>query len=317
MGKKPALMFVVFLLIWACSIFFTQDAGKTQTLKGYVYTKESLLYKNTLIYSYDPDPNWMPVVIKDMSEAPKVMGKSAILVDIDSGEILFEKNGSQKLPIASLTKIMTAVIALEHKDIKNEITISKTASQIGENSMQIGEGEIYTLEELLYGLILNSGNDAAYAISESVAGDTPTFVYWMNVKAKELGLKNTRFTDPSGLDDGNESSAEDLARLTRYALQNPLFEKMASTIEIELISEKHKYIYLQNQTNLLTTYPGVAGVKTGYTEKAGLCLVTYAENEGKRLAGVVLNSVDRKGDMILLLDWGYSLLGIYIHHNLL
>jgi D-alanyl-D-alanine carboxypeptidase len=183
--------------------------------------------------------------------------------------------------------------------------------------MYLTTGEVYTLKELLYGLLLNSGNDAAYAIADGVAGDTSTFVEWMNIKAKEIGLENTEFKDPSGLDDNTYSTAQDLIKLSRYAMKHDLFREIVKTYNIELTSDTHKYVYLENATNLLTSYPGVAGVKTGYTEEAGLCLVTYASNNGHEIMGVVLKSIDRKGDMILMLDHGFGTLGVEVHHNLL
>ncbi|MFH1648757.1 MAG: D-alanyl-D-alanine carboxypeptidase, partial [Patescibacteria group bacterium] len=215
-------------------------------------------------------------------------------------------------------KIMTAVVALEHKNLDEEIIISPQASEIGENVMGISAGEVYTLEEMLYGLMLNSGNDAAYAIAEGVAGDVDTFVKWMNIKAEEINLSDSFFGGPSGLYGGTYSTAIDLVKLSYYAMKKETFREIVKTYELEFpYSEKHKYIYLWNQTNLLTTYPGVAGIKTGYTEDAGLCLVTYAENEGRELIGVILNSIDRKGDMILVLDYGFQLLGVTVEHHLL
>lgn len=276
-------------------------------------------FLNSQMNSYDPEPNWLPKVTEKTNKgAPDIIGTSAILVDMGSGQTLFEKDATKIMPIASLTKIMTAVIALEHKNLNDNIVVSKKCQNVGENAMSINEGEIYTLNDLMHGLILNSGNDAACTIAEGTAGNTDTFVKWMNIKAQELGLKNTQYFDPSGLDDRTYSTPQDLAKLTRYALKNPEFRQIVGTLEYEIPSSKNNtYHYLYNQTNLLSTYPGVAGVKTGYTEKAGLCLVTYANNEGKEVLGVVLNSSDRKGDMILMLDYGYNELGINVQHNLL
>jgi D-alanyl-D-alanine carboxypeptidase (penicillin-binding protein 5/6) len=183
--------------------------------------------------------------------------------------------------------------------------------------MGITEGEIYTVEELLYGLILHSGNDSAYALAEGTAGSVEEFTKWMNFKAKELGLLNTYFADPSGLDDSTYSTAYDLARLTEYALLNTEFRRISKTRELEIYSDTHKYMFLENQTNLLTSYPGVEGVKTGYTEEAGLCLITYSRNNGVELVGVVLNSLDRKGDMVLMLDFGHSEYNMFFDHHLL
>jgi D-alanyl-D-alanine carboxypeptidase len=273
------------------------------------------LYDITLVNTYDPEPNWYPGEERGTANQPDIVGSSAVLIDKDSGKILYEKEAVKRMKIASLTKIMTAVVVLEHTTLQDTVYVTAKADSIGENTMAISEGEIYTVEELLYGLILHSGNDAAYALAEHVAKDSGTFVNWMNKKAFELGLKDSYFADPSGLDDSTYSTPVDMARLTRYALKNPDFKRIVSTLEIDLTSDTHKYLSLYNQTNLLNTYPGVKGVKTGYTDEAGLCLVTYAENGGKNVIGVVLSSNDRKGDMIQMLDHGFSTLGVVVDHG--
>ena len=246
---------------------------------------------------------------------PEISGKSGIVVEADSGRVLFDKNSGERLKLASLTKIMTAVVALEHKSLSDKLTVSDKAATIGENAMGISTGEAYTLEELMYGLLLNSGNDAAYAIAEGVAGDSDTFVKWMNMKSAELGLHNTYFADPSGLDDSSYTTARDLVVLTEYAMRFSEFRQIVATFSKELpYSDEHKELYLENQTNLLTTYPGDIGVKTGYTEEAGLCLVSYAVNGGKEMIGVVLGSSDRKGDMVLMLDHSFDAVGVHVEH---
>jgi len=256
------------------------------------------------------------------SKKPSVLARNAYFVEINSQKSIYTKGILEKVPIASLVKVMTAVVALEHLDSNANVKISKHASSIGENTMGLTQGETYTLEELLYGLILHSGNDAAVAIAEGTAGTVETFVNWMNYKAEDLGLTSTLFTDPNGLnldDKSYYSSAYDLVLLTEYSLKKPLLREIYKTVEYEILNEdgRHKYLYLYNQTNLLTTYPGVMGIKTGYTEEAGLCLITYAENEGKKILGVILGSTDRKGDAILLLDYSFELYGIEVEHNLL
>lgn len=324
MKQGKILIYLIFITIIVLSVLIFSPFKKQEAaefIKGYI--SDSIIdnrkvYTETLIDYYDGEPNWQPNKKSGTALQPQIIGESGILVDINSEDILFEKNSNQKRKIASLVKIMTAVVALEHKRLDENIFISPVAASIGENIMGVSEGEVYTLEELLYGLILHSGNDAAYAIAEGVAGDQETFTDWMNMKAQEIGLKDTYFVDPSGLDDSTYSTPIDLVKLTRYALKNPKFREIVKTVEHEIYGdEDNKYIYLYNQTNLLTTYPGVLGVKTGYTTEAGLCLVTYANNNGKEVVGVVLNSVDRKGDMILMLDHGFSSLGVYIEHSLL
>ncbi|MEK7595601.1 MAG: hypothetical protein AAB443_03385 [Patescibacteria group bacterium] len=286
--------------------------------------KKKTDYKETYIKSYLSSRNSSDLdfsektVNSNVNPQPKTNALSAIAVSLNNNAILFAKDYKRKLPIASLTKMMTAVVALEHQNLKKEVIVSQKAANIGENVMGISEGETYTLEELLYGLFLHSGNDASYAIAGDVAETSEVFTSFMNFKAKELNLTDTHFSDPSGLDDNNQSTAYDLAKLTKYALQNPDFKRIVATVNyVILSSEKHKYLPLSNQTNLLTTYPGVKGVKTGYTEKANMCLITYAENNGQEIIGVVLGSNSRKADMVNMLDFSYQQLGIKIHHPLL
>lgn len=275
-------------------------------------------YRSTFINSYDLEPNWQPVSTEYYKNQPLIAGHSGILVELQGGKTMFDYNSRERRKIASLTKIMTAVVALEHKPLTTKMKVSAKAATVGENAMGVSEGETYSLEDLMYGLILNSGNDAAYTIAENTAGSAEAFVQWMNLKAQDLGLVDTYFADPSGLDDSTYSTPADLVKLTRYALKNPAFKEIVKTVEWEILSNtEHKYIFLENQTNLLRTYPGVAGVKTGYTEEAGLCLVTYAQKDGVELVGVVLNSIDRKGDMILMLDYGFNNLGVFVEHHLL
>ena len=305
-------LLLVFLLFWR---FFSSVFNKSISIKEDLGERN---YYATLLFHEDLTSDWKLGEVLGTANEPEISGQGAILVDVDSGKIVYEKNSTERMKIASLVKIMTAVVALEHKKISDEIIVSPKAATIGENVMGISISEVYTLEELLYGLILNSGNDAAYALAEGVAGDAGTFVKWMNMKSKELGLSDTYFVDPSGLSDDNYSTSVDLVKLARYAMQNEDFRRIAGTINIELpYSDKHKYLYLENQTNLLSTYPGVAGIKTGYTEEAGYCLVTYAKNENIELIGAVLKSENRKFDMIWMLDHGFSVLGLFIYHPLL
>ncbi|OGH17075.1 MAG: hypothetical protein A3C30_02415 [Candidatus Levybacteria bacterium RIFCSPHIGHO2_02_FULL_40_18] len=244
---------------------------------------------------------------------PVITAQAAISYDLTTNKFLYQKNLKQKLPMASLTKIMTAIVALENDDITKEYTVSQKAAQVGENSMGLSEGEVYTLKDLLYGLILHSGNDAAETITQGSRFGRENFIYLMNKKVEDLGLSDTHFTNPSGLEgDGYQySTTYDLLVMTKYALENPTFAKVVSTVEYEIpYTDKHKYIYLFNETNLLTSYPGVKGIKTGYTDEAGLCLITYLEYGGHKIIAVLLNSQSRRGEMKDLLDYSLRTFGV-------
>jgi D-alanyl-D-alanine carboxypeptidase (penicillin-binding protein 5/6) len=262
---------------------------------------------------------WLPDdknILPSTYPKPEISAKSVFVVDLSTGKILYAKSQHQKLPVASTLKIMTAAIALERKNPNDVFTVSENASKTGEDFMGISAGEKYTLEELLYGLLLPSGNDAAVAIAENIAGTEPEFVKLMNEKARLLGAKDTKFVNASGLEGDGEyySTAYDMAIISRYAWVNfPLFRQIVGTFSYEIpYSKDHKYLYFENQTNLLRTYPGVKGIKPGYTPEAGLCLITLAENGGYQILGLLLGSGDRRGEMQALLDYSFATLGIKI-----
>lgn len=245
--------------------------------------------------------------------------KSAILVDYDTGKVIFAKDENARLPAASTVKIMTALVALEKSKLEDIFVVSEKASKIGENSMGLTAGEKLTLEELLYGLMLVSGNDAAVTIAEGIAGSEEEFVKMMNNQVRQLGLGDSKFVNATGLDvDGSigYSTVYDLAVIARYTWENyPVFRQITETVHNYIeANNNHGDFDLYNDTNLLTTYPGVKGIKPGFTWEAGLCLVTYAENDGKRLIGVILGSDDRRGEMKELLDYGFGTFGIHVDH---
>lgn len=256
---------------------------------------------------------WQPVVAdQSFDKKLKITAASAISYDLTTNRILLAKNVKAKLPIASLTKIMTAIVALENSKPNQEIVVSQKAAEVGENSMGLSQGESLTLEELLYGLILYSGNDAAEAIAEGSRFGKDNFIYLMNKKAEDLGLNDTHFTNPSGLEgDGKQySTVYDLLVITRYALLNPVFSRIASSVSREIPeTSKRKAFYLLNETNLLTSYPGVKGVKTGYTLEAGLCLVTYLEHKDHKIIAIILNAQNRRQEMKDILDYSLKFLG--------
>lgn len=249
------------------------------------------------------------------SNIPKleIMAGAAASYDLSENKYAYQDHINKRLPIASLTKIMTAIVALENIPLEEKITVNPTAAKIGENSMGLTAGEVLSLHELLYGLMLNSGNDAAEAIAAGSKFRRDNFVYLMNKKAEELGLTDTHFTNPTGLaGDGNQySTVNDLIVITRYALQNPTFAEIAGTYHYDIAQTiNHKAYSLYNETNLLTSYPGVKGVKTGYTDEAGMCLVTYLEYDGHRIIAILLRASNRRQEMKDLLDYSLRSVGV-------
>lgn len=232
---------------------------------------------------------------------------SAVLMEAESKRVLFAHNAESVLPMASTTKIMTAVIALECGNLQAETLITAESVNVEGSSVYLTVGERFTREELLYALLLESGNDAAVALSIAVAGSVDAFVELMNAKAAELGLKSTHFVNPHGLSaDGHHTSAYDLALITAYALSVDGFEEIASTVSKKLESDGHLPRYLVNHNRLLRSYDGLIGVKTGYTMAAGRCLVTAARRDGMTLIAVTLNDRDDWHDHTAMLDFGFG-----------
>lgn len=234
---------------------------------------------------------------------PATSARSAVLMDGDSGRVLYASNAQEERAIASITKIMTALVALESvEDLGQTVTIQAADLQTEGSSMYLKEGEQLTFEELMYGLLLSSGNDAALAVARVCAGDVETFVSWMNQRAESLGMDHTHFTNPNGLtEEGHYSSAEDMAILTREALQNDVFVRMVSTKTVSIGGRE-----LTNHNKLLWNYAGAIGVKTGYTEAAGRTLVSAAVRNGQTLIAVTLDDSTDWEDHTALLDYGFS-----------
>lgn len=258
---------------------------------------------------------WQPFIealFSNSNDAPRISAKSALVYDLTKNKTLFTKNAEEKLPMASLTKIMTAIIALENKKQDDRYFVTEDAL-VGENSMGLSSGEVLTLNELLYGLMLASGNDAAETIADNYPEGREKFIEAMNNKAKSFGLTDTHFTNPSGLEgDGNQyTTVHDLLVITDYAMRFEEFREVVKTFQHTIpYSQDHKEFYLENETNLLTSYPGVKGVKAGYTPEAGLCLVTYLEHEGRKFIGIILGSDNRRQEMKDLLDYSLKSEGL-------
>lgn len=233
----------------------------------------------------------------------------AALIDVESGRILYSEKGDTPMRIASLTKIMTAIIAIEQGKLNEMVKVGKNAFGKEGSSIYLKLGEEMRMHDMLYGLMLRSGNDAATAIAEHVGGSIEGFVYLMNEKARMLGMENSHFTNPSGLDegDGHRSSPNDMARLTAYALKNPIFKEIVSTKlkKVPNPNEAWDYSWL-NKNKMLSLFEGADGVKTGYTKLAKRCLVSSATRDGQQLAVVTLNDGDDWADHARLLQYGFK-----------
>lgn len=234
---------------------------------------------------------------------PSVSAASSILVDAHSGRILFARNANDERAIASITKLMTALVAVESAtDLDRIVTIKREYTQTEGSSMYLATDEQLTLKTLLYGLLLVSGNDAALAIAGSCAGKVDTFVDWMNEKAAELKMTHTHFVNPSGLPaEGHYSTAADMARLAKAVMENEELAKIVSTKSITLGNRT-----LVNHNKLLWQYEGCVGMKTGYTDAAGRTLVSCAQRDGQRLIVVTLGDPNDWRDHAALFDYGFS-----------
>ena len=236
---------------------------------------------------------------------PQVSAKSAALLDGMTGECLYAKNGNQRALIASTTKIMTGLLVCEAGELEKNVTVPDAAVGLEGSSMYLKKGETLTRGDLLYGMMLHSGNDAALTLAISVSGGEAAFVRQMNLRARALGLTQTHFANPHGLDSGeNYSTALDLAHLAQAALQNAQFRLAVSTKSITCAGRT-----LTNHNKLLWRYDGCIGVKTGYTRHAGRILVSAAERDGRMLIAVTISDPDDWRDHAALLDYGFAVLG--------
>lgn len=234
--------------------------------------------------------------------------KAAVLIERTTGNILLAAQENLPLPMASTTKIMTALLALENGNMDDIVTVSRNAFGVPGTSIYLSEGEEISLKDLLYGLLLASGNDAAVAISEHIGGDVDTFCRMMTERAAELGCTQTVFLTPHGLPmQGHQTTAYELALIAREAMQQPLFREIVSTRRASIPWAGRSYHrILNNKNRLLTDYEGATGIKTGYTKAAGRCLVFGAERDGMEVIGVVLGCGDWFDEAARLMDLGFE-----------
>ena len=234
--------------------------------------------------------------------AEAISAKNAILVDGLTGRVIYEKNADQRSLIASTTKIMTALVVCEQCNVLDRMRIPKEAVGIEGSSMYLQEGEVLTIQELLYGLMLRSGNDAATALAIYCGGTVEGFAQLMNDKAHRLGMEDSHFENPHGLDSpGHYSTARDMAKLTVYAMKNPIFAKTVSTKTVTAGGRT-----LQNHNKLLWQLPGADGVKTGYTKAAGRILVSSAVRSDRRLIMVTMDDPNDWADHKEMMERGFS-----------
>ncbi|GAB6179523.1 D-alanyl-D-alanine carboxypeptidase family protein [Desulfotomaculum defluvii] len=291
-NRSISLGFLIFLMV----LFFST---------GSVFAQETDKMGTDVFFLYEQE---LPVIETGnfINDPPVLSALSALVMDAHTGQVLYAKNPHQSRPIASTTKIMTALLAIELGNLQQVTTVSSQAAGVEGSSVYLRVGEKLSLEQLLYGALMRSGNDACVAIAEQIAVREDIFVNLMNLRARRLGAKNTNFCNSNGLpNDNHYSSAYDLALITRAALEKPVFSKIVST-KTHTIPGPEGVRALSNTNKMLWSYQGANGVKTGTTNAAGKCLVAAAQRGGRQLIAVVLHSDDRWNESIRLLDYGFS-----------
>jgi len=303
LGKKwwvrqiDKIVFLIFLLI----IFLVYPG------QNILVTKQFRIPK-TVSFPFFSTPSPAPYPVNKTGTSPEnlVSATSVVVQDVTSGVYLYRKDSTTKLPPASTTKILTALVVLDSMPLDEVVTVQRVVNM----GAVIGlvENEQITVENLLYGMLIQSGNDAGYALAQHYPGGVDAFVLAMNKKAQDLHMSGSHFVNPVGFDDpGQYMTAEDLARLGAYALTNKIFSKMVGIPAITISDVTHTYFHkLSNVNQLLGKIPGIAGIKTGWTEEAGENLVTLMERNGRKIIIVVLHSKDRFGDTMQLINWVFG-----------
>lgn len=313
------VILTVLLIAVLVSIFFAFERNRQLSLASPVLGVSKSRIADNL---------WFPLPDKPETDEPDIKNltaKSALFVETKTGQVLFERNSLEKLPVASLVKIMTVIVALENKEFDDIYEVSERAANMEPDKMLLIAGEKLTLTELLDGIFLVSANDAAEVLAEGTTGRREEFINFMNSKARQLGMKNTLFINPSGLEEDDPdalpdsgkvksqySTAYDVLLMARYAIYrwSELID-ITSAEHIYLpVTQTHQDYDMYSGINLLTTYPGVVGFKTGYTPEAGLTLVTLARKGDKEVMGVILGATDRRDDAKALLDYSFKKLRV-------
>lgn len=310
MRVKKAIAIVLLLLAATLGLFLKDSLIQAKN-------KSSLVSPFSQFYKVGINL-WLPKLtnINTQDEAVKnISAKSGYFVEVNSGAVLYQKDPNSKLPIASLVKVMTAILSLENKNLNDKFIVSEKAAYQEPDEMQLIAGERLTLEELLYGIFLISANDAAEVLAEGLTGDRETFISLMNKKAKLLGMENTLFTNPTGYDEDEKehySTAYDVMLMARYLIKNyPQILSISSTEHVVLPkSTEHQDYDMYSGINLLTTYPGVLGLKTGFTPQAGYSLITIVKKADKVVLGVLLDAPSRRDDAKILVDYCFKKLGL-------
>lgn len=303
--KAPALLLGKWdkiLVLLAFLLFFLWYPGQNY----YMVTQFGTAKKELKKFISPPSPAPYPVNRTGIYPGAELTAISAVVQDAASGVYLFRRASTMQLSPASTTKVLSALVVLDTMNLDDVVMVGEAKN----NGQSIGLvlGERLTVENLLYGMLIQSGNDAGYALASAYPAGIDAFISAMNKKAQDLHLSMSHFTNPVGYDDpGHYMTAEDLARLADVALQNKIIAKMVAIPQITISDVTHTYFHkLSNVNQLLGKIPGVAGIKTGWTEEAGENLVTLIERNGRKIIIVVLHSKDRFGDTIRLIDWVFG-----------
>lgn len=302
MVDKPNkyLRFDQYFLILAVSLFFLLYPGENK------YTQTSLVNAvEAVVLLPEFEPSLLPRR-KSWLPDPEVSARAAYIYEPDAGLVLYDKNAEQKLSPASTTKLITALVVLDYYKLDDVIGVKGLTTD--GKTMELFYGEKMSVENLLYGILVHSANDAAYVLADNYPGGVDAFVIRMNEKGKELGLDNSSFADPIGYDHPDQYvTARDLAILGLYVLNNPTLAHMVGTKAITVADASYTYFHdLTTVNELLGEIPGVAGVKTGFTAEAGENLVTTVSRNGHKIMLVVLGSKDRFADTRVLIDWVFN-----------